>query len=259
MAGFSGIVGGISAAFADFGGRALRRKFCSAVIVAAGSGSRMGDTDRPKQFLPLLGKPVLLRAAEAFECCSFIREIIVVTRREDITRTETLLGGISKLRRVVAGGETRQQSSLAGFDAISEKCDYVALHDAARCLTTPAMIERVFTEATRHGAAIAACRASDTVKTADGLSVASTPDRSTLWYAQTPQVFLAELYRASAYFAREREFTATDDASLAEDAGFDVRLVDCGTENFKITTPVDLLAAEALLRLREESAAADGG
>ena len=236
-------------------GRSLSGRFCTAVIVAAGNGTRMGNTGTPKQLLPLLGKPVLIRSAEAFETCGFINEIVIVTRKEDVRAVWELIEryGLKKVTKTVVGGQTRQESTLAGFEAADKKCDLIAFHDAARCLVTPEMIEKVFREALRHGAAIAACRATDTVKIENGRGmIASTPERALAWYAQTPQVFKKDLYLTAAYYCKKKEIACTDDASLAEAAGFPVRLVDCGNQNIKLTTPSDIFTAEAIIKAAEE-------
>ena len=229
--------------------------FTSAIIAAAGRGTRMQDPDgNTKQMMELCGMPVIVRTLTAFENCPIISEIIVVALEDELPiykryKTEY---NLTKLTAVVPGGDTRQDSVLRGFEAISDKAEFVAIHDGARCLITPEQIEKVVMEAFRKGAATAAAHVSDTVKRADFKSfIAETIDRSELWLAQTPQVFKTEVYRAAAYVAKEENFAATDDNMLAEHVGFQVKLVDTGTENIKITTPADLAIAEVILRRRE--------
>ena len=233
-----------------------KRPRTAAIILAGGIGSRMERGDgRTKQMLPLCGKPVLAHSALAFEACSYIDDIIVVTRADELSAVSEMMAryGIKKFRRAVLGGETRQESALRGFEAIdAAKTRFVAIHDAARCLIRPEQIASVVGVAYGTGAAAAATRVHDTVKRANSRGeVTETLDREELWYAQTPQVFSATLYRAAAYTAREVGFAATDDMMLCERIGQTVRLVDCTDENFKITTDTDLLRAEAVLRTRE--------
>ncbi len=228
--------------------------FTSAIIAAAGCGSRMGcDNGKTKQQMELEGLPIIVHTLLAFEKCQCINEIIVVAKEDEIPLYADYKSayGISKLTNVTAGGETRQESVLLGFEKISDKSEFVAIHDGARCLITTEMIEKVAMEAYRRGAATAATHVIDTVKRANGNNyIAETYNREELWSAQTPQIFKTELYRAAAYVAKEDNFTATDDNSLAERLGFEVKLVDCGRENIKITTPIDLRLASIILSER---------
>lgn len=230
------------------------RHHLAAIIVAGGSGSRMG-ADRPKQWLTLAGQPVVLHTLRAFQASCAVREIVVVAREED--RAAYLdykrLYGLDKLTAVVVGGDTRQASVANGIKAVSRQTDYVAIHDAARPLITPAQIDRVATAAFYHRAAAAATPATDTVKRANDRSIITeTIDRKAVWLAQTPQIFYLPLYYAAMATAEQDTFAATDDCMLAEHAGFPVHLVDCGKENMKITVPVDLCIAEAILAARGE-------
>ena len=238
-----------NAASALFGGT----KFTSAVILAGGSGTRVG-ADKTKQMIELCGKPLVVHTLLAFEACDYVNEIVVVAKQDEIAKYEEFRTayGLRKLTKIVAGGETRQMSAKDGFDAADERAAYVAIHDGARALVTPEQIGEVILAAYAHGAAIAATRATDTVKYASGGFVAETLDRNDIWLAQTPQVFRDEIYRAAAYTAEKDGFAATDDASLAEHIGIGVYLVDCGAENFKVTVGSDLSRAEILLREREE-------
>lgn len=225
-------------------------RFHAAVILAAGSGLRFGKTEG-KHMAEVEGVPVLARSAMAFESCPAVDEIVVVTRAEDVEICRSLLSGITKLRAVIPGGQTRQQSAKLGFDAIDPKAELVSIHDAARCLVTPELISRVTEEAARYGAAAAAEKTVDTVKRVDKEGIIQeTLDRDTIWLAKTPQTFLADMYRAAAYMAEKDHVTATDDCALAERLGFSVRLVDCGWENIKITFPEDVARAEMILSMR---------
>ncbi len=235
----------------------------SAVIAAAGCSLRMQNSGgTTKQHLMLGGIPVVVRTLLAFEECSIIGEIVISAREEEIPIYERYREdyGISKLSRVVAGGESRQQSVLCGFDAISPDSEFVAIHDGARCLVTPDIIERVCRAAYRYRAAIAASAVSDTVKVADKNGfVESTADRDLVWLASTPQVFFSTLYRAAAYSARKEGFAATDDSLLVERIKNPVKLVECGRENIKITTPRDIARAEAILASRAKNPAEERG
>lgn len=241
----------------------LPKKHTTAVILAAGSGERFsagsGGASEKKQFVSVLGRPVLLRTAEAFEKCELISEIIVVSSSDEIEHCRELLENkISKLRCVIAGGDTRQKSAMAAIEAVYPKTDYIAIHDAARCLITPKQITDTVCAAYRNGAAAAAERAVDTVKyaTADEC-IESTIDRDHVWLVKTPQVFKANMYRVAAYSAFKDGVTVTDDCMAAERVGFKVKLVDCGHENIKLTYAVDRIIAEAILRCREAESGGD--
>jgi len=238
------------------GGADLNKHFNSVIIAAAGSGTRMGqDLKKTKQMTELCGIPVVARTIMQFDSCSFVNEIIVVAREEEIGFYNEFTDKYSfkKITAVVKGGATRQLSVLEGFRHISARAKYVAIHDGARCLITPAMIESVFLQAYTYGSAAAAERSKDTVKNADQSGfITETVDRTNLWHAQTPQIFKTDIYRASAYIAQKSGFEVTDDCMLAENIGFKIKLVDCGYENLKITTPDDLYFAEAILQLRTD-------
>lgn len=231
----------------------------AAVIVAGGSSTRMGG-NVSKQMLPICGIPVVARTLMAFQASDCISEIVVAAKAEEIPLYDEIRSryGIGKLRAVVPGGETRQESVLLGVESISEKARYVAISDAARCLILPEQIDSVCYAAYASDAAIAACPAVDTVKEVKKKGFLETPDRKNLWLASTPQVFLANLYRAAAYTARDEKFVGTDDASLVEHIRHTVTPVDVGHLNFKITDPDDLILAEAVTRARETGKARDG-
>ena len=227
----------------------------AAVLLAGGVGSRMqSENGTTKQLMLLHGEPVILHTVRAFEACPYIHEIVVVSRHEEIDRVRAILtdARIRKLRCIVEGGETRLDSAARGFEAISDEVNFVAVHDVARCMVTPDMISDVVASAYETKAASAAYRVTDTVKIADrGGYVKETPDRNTLWAATTPQVFYADLYRAALCMAEKDGLRATDDNMMIEHVGHRVKLIDCGSENLKITTKADLIMAEVILRLRE--------
>ncbi|MDD4774439.1 MAG: 2-C-methyl-D-erythritol 4-phosphate cytidylyltransferase [Eubacteriales bacterium] len=254
MSGFANKLSEIVTAIAPGGGVDLTEHFNSVIIVAAGNGTRMGQSiKKTKQMTDLCGIPVVVRAISQFDCCPFVNEIIVVAREEEITRYDEFIDRyrFGKIAAVVRGGTTRQLSVLEGFRRVSPQSEYVAVHDGARCLVTPEMIESVFRQAYTYGSATAAERSKDTVKNADRAGfIDETIDRSYLWHAQTPQIFKTDIYRAAAYIAQKNGYEVTDDCMLAENIGFRIKLVDCGYENMKITTPDDFYLAEAILRLR---------
>lgn len=230
-----------------------KRNRTAAVIVAGGSGSRM-ESDTTKQMMLLCGKPIVVHTLLAYQNTPCIAEIVVAAREDeiDVYRDFKQKYGISKLTAVVKGGPTRQASALAGVEAVSDSIRYVAIADAARCLTTPEEISEVCRIAYKTDAASAGIPATDTVKTVDKAGyIASTPDRALTWQAQTPQVFRHALYLAASYAAIEHKFTATDDNSLVEFVRHPVKMVKCSRHNLKITEPDDLILARAILRERD--------
>ena len=158
----------------------------------------------------------------------------------------------TKLKKVVIGGETRQESVLHGIEKVDDKCRYVAIADGARPLTTTEMVDKVCRMAFDFDAACAVARTHDTIKIADKAGfITGTQDRDVCCFAQTPQVFSLPLYRAAAYYAKEKNFSATDDCSLVENIKRKVKLVDVGFDNIKITSPEDLETAIMIIRKRE--------
>ncbi len=229
------------------------KNFTTAVICAAGSSTRMGG-DTTKQFMELDGMPIVARTLLAYEAASTIHEIIVVAREDELPLYADFVEtyGLTKLTKLVSGGETRQDSARNGSDEVDKRCKYVAIADAARCLTTPAEIEKVCHAAYQWGAASAGIKATDTVKVVDTSAfIESTPDRRHVWLAQTPQVFALPLYRAAAYVCRDEDFQATDDNQMAEHIRVPVKMVQTSRENIKITEPGDLLFAYAILEARK--------
>lgn len=233
-----------------------------AVILAGGRGSRMHSAVQ-KQYLLLAGRPLICRALAAFEE-SGIDEMVLVTGagEEDYVRREILSGmELTKLKAVVAGGKERYHSVYAGLKAL-EGCDHVLIHDGARPLVTGEIIRRAMDGARIYGACVVGMPVKDTIKVADESGFAcATPDRSHLWQVQTPQAFSYELVR-SAYdrmMADPRlQEGVTDDAMVVETCGpqgTKIRLVEGSYENLKVTTPEDLILAEALLAARAREAA----
>ena len=238
-----------------FIGKNKKKYFTSALILAAGSSTRMGD-GVSKQFLSIGGIPVVARTIMQFDRSEFIDEIIVVCKKDEISIYDDFAEkyNLTTPIKVVEGGSTRQESARLGSDAVDSKSRYIAIHDAARCLITEEMIARVCHSAfiSRDRGAILAIKATDTVKIADKSAfIESTPERKLVWQAQTPQVFPLNAYRAAAYIARDEEFEGTDDASLLEHIKFPVKLVEGSRENIKVTEPIDVLFAEAIISSRE--------
>ncbi|MFH1725101.1 MAG: 2-C-methyl-D-erythritol 4-phosphate cytidylyltransferase [Elusimicrobiota bacterium] len=227
-----------------------KRFRAGAIIVAAGSGSRMG---RPKQFLPLCGRPVCEWSLEAFRKLPEVSDIALVLDGESVRRHGGRLG--AGRVKVVEGGATRMDSVVNGFGALSPAVDVVAVHDGARPLVSAGIIRKTLTEALRSGAAVAAVPAKDTLKQVRGkaLWVCATPDRSEFWQAQTPQSYRREILAAALKRSRGKS-SATDESQLVERAGQRVRIVPSGYENIKITTPEDLVFASAMMNERRGGA-----
>lgn len=227
----------------------IKKNFVTAIILAAGSGSRMG-LEITKQRLCILGESILKRSVEAFSKSDLIDSIVVVCREDEIVWAEQELCGIKKVEKIVCGGKTRAESARLGFLSIPEETDFVAIHDAARCLVTERMIGDVVSAAEKHGAATAATPVVDTIKKAEGGFISETVPRDLLFSVQTPQVFSREIY-AMALDVRPDDALVTDDNLLVENIGKRVFLVDTGRQNIKITTAVDIKYAEYILDRRE--------
>lgn len=232
------------------------KNFTSAIIAAAGLSERFGGSVT-KQMTELCGLPVLVHTLMAYEHTDCIHEIVIVARPDEIPFWHKACAdhSITKVTKIVAGGSTRQESVRKGLESIDDKAKFVAIADGARCLVQPHQIEDVCRAAYKYKAATAAHRSTDTVKIADKKGfIDKTTDRDTVWMAQTPQVFRVKLYRAAAYTALKEGFEGTDDNSLVEHVGHAIRLVECGAQNIKITTPEDMAVAEGVLRKREAEA-----
>ena len=229
----------------DLGRKILKLKYCGAVIVAAGSDSRMGGID--KVMAPLDGEPMIVRTVRAFQNCDAIKEIVVVTRQDLIVPIMGLCKNFDKVRAVVAGGKDRAESVRLGMNALSNKVKLAAIQDGARPLITNAVIDRTVRAAHTYGAAAPGIPVKDTIKTVKGGVVINTPDRSTLQAIQTPQVFDFDLLRGALKKAWQEDAPITDDCSAVELLGFKVKIVEGDERNIKITTPLDLKIAELFL------------
>lgn len=218
-----------------------------AILVAAGRGERMGAT-RPKAFLMLAGQPLLVRAAQAFEAARSIVTMVAVVPEEELETARHLLRGLTKLLSVVAGGSRRQDSVLRGLREIPDDFRGIVLvHDAARPLVEPGLIDEVAVAAEEAGAALPVLGIVDTVKRVRGGRVVETLDRSEVGSAQTPQGFRVALLVEAYEDAFRNRLHLTDEAMAVERLGREVRAVPGSPRNRKITTPEDLHWAEGLL------------
>lgn len=227
------------------GRRALPLKRCGAVIVAAGSASRMGGID--KVMAALGGEPMIARTVRAFQQCGAIADIVIVTRPDLIRPISALCAQMDKVRMVVAGGQSRQESVALGLNALPKGVELAAVHDGARPLVTDAVIDRTVRAANSYGAAAPAVPVKDTIKVVRGGLVTDTPDRASLQAVQTPQVFDFDLLRGALKKAAEDAAAVTDDCSAVERLGMAVKIVEGDERNLKVTTPMDLKIAEMLL------------
>ena len=232
--------------------RTTRHSDVAAVIPAAGAGQRMGGAT-PKVLLALRGEPMLVHTVRAFQDSPAIRWVIVVVRQEDASAVRTLLKrvGITKALEPCLGGASRAESVAKGVAAVPPEAGWVLVHDAARpCVTLP-LIEQAVQAARRDGAVACGLPAMLTVKAADERGgVRVTLDRDQLWFAQTPQVFRRDWFVEALARAAGRLESFPDDAAVVESAGCPVRMIPGDPLNIKVTTPEDLLLAEAILGAR---------
>lgn len=225
--------------------KALPLKTCGAVIVAAGSASRMGGID--KVMAPLGGEPMIKRTVRAFQECDAVKYIVIVTREDLILPINSLCREFSKVMEVVAGGKTRQESVERGVNVLDQRVELVAIHDGARPLITWQLIDRCIRAANTYGTAAPAIPVKDTIKTVEGGIVVNTPERAKLRAVQTPQVFDLDLLHVALVDARENGAEVTDDCSAVERLGMKVKIVEGDEKNIKVTTPMDLRIARMLL------------
>ena len=233
--------------------REAQRPFCTALVAAAGSSTRMG-AGVSKLLLPLDGIPVLARTLQALDRASRVDAIVIAAREEDILPFSELCRtyGIVKPVKIVRGGENREASVLCAALEADERTKLLAVQDGARPLVTPALIDAVVDMAARCNAAAPAVPLKDTVKVVREGTVVETPDRSALMAVQTPQVFQADLLKAALQSALDAGVTLTDDCSAVERLGKIVYLVEGAEDNLKITTPADMIIAAALLQERQD-------
>lgn len=226
----------------------------SAIIVAAGSGTRMGAS-QDKLFLDLHGRPLIAHTWQCFEVAACIDEIVLVVRPDRVPEFAALAGryGFHKTHRLITGGKERQDSVWNGLQALSPPAEVVAIHDGARPCVSASLVAATIQAALECGAAVAAQRVTDTIKeTDDGRFIARHPDRSRLWAVQTPQTFRVEVIRRALAEVRKRELVVTDDTAACELIGQPVRLVESLEPNPKVTVPTDIPLVSAWLRSRRE-------
>lgn len=228
--------------------------FVSVIIAAAGNSTRYG-TGKSKQFLILDNTPVLIKSIQAFEEIDDVKEIIVTARKQDFEVIEDFIVqyGVRKVKHIVEGGATRQDSIYAAVEKVDEKANLVSVHDGARPLIKRKVIESVIQKADEVDAAACAVPVKDTIKIIDSSGkIVTTPERDALRAVQTPQVFRLSLYKEAIEKAVSDGKQYTDDCQLVESMGYPVYLVDGDYENIKITTPDDLLVAEKFLSERRK-------
>ncbi len=228
----------------------MKKRKVTAVILAGGIGSRM-MADITKQQMKICGKSVLRHCAIAFFGADAIDDIVFVVRQNEIEFTELEIKDLStKPYKIVVGGKTRAESAENGFRAIDNNDGLVAIHDCARCLITPEMINRVVKKALETNAATAVALVNDTIKRVENGKIINTVPRNLLVRAQTPQVFDKALYRKALENQTENNQDVTDDNMLVEKIGAEIYCVELGELNMKITTSDDLVIAEQILKSR---------
>ncbi|MBE9008833.1 2-C-methyl-D-erythritol 4-phosphate cytidylyltransferase [Pseudanabaenaceae cyanobacterium LEGE 13415] len=221
------------------------------LIPAAGSGRRMGS-DRNKLLLDLLGKPLLAWTLLAAEASQTIEWIGIIGQSIDWEEFKAIVRSLNLTKPIhfIQGGSTRQESVFNGLQALPSDAAHVLIHDGARCLATPTLFDRCSQALESCDGFIAAIPVKDTIKVVDNGAIVSTPDRSQLWAAQTPQGFSVPLLKKCHAEGRQNGWEVTDDAALFEQCELEVRIVEGEETNLKVTTPVDLAIAEFILRQR---------
>ncbi len=228
-----------------------------AIIAAAGFGTRMGG--QGKQYLSLRDEPIMAHTLRAFQNCTQIQKIIIVTNEAELVRCRSLVKSyrFDKVARIVKGGSERQDSVYNGLKVLPEQVKIVAVHDGARPLVTPDLIETSLTGLKDWDGVVAGIPAKDTLKRIKGEQVEETLDRRSIWHIQTPQIFRADLLFEAYQKAGDEDFRGTDDAVLMERMGCRIGIVMGSYENLKITTPEDLVIAEAILARRAKMPTSD--
>ncbi len=233
----------------------FKNSFVTVIVAAAGMSNRMGSKIN-KQFLKIDNKPILAHTLEKFEACRYIDDIIVVSKESEVNyvRREIVKKyGFSKVRSIVKGGKERQDSIYQGLRRINPLTEIVLTHDGARPFVRVETIEKAIEQLEVVGDLIVAVPEKDTIKVVlSNQTVHHTPKRSTLWKAQTPQVFYADHLMAAYKKAIEENYYGTDDAFLVEMAGYPVSIVQGEYDNIKITTPEDLIIAEMISQGSED-------
>ncbi|HVF28592.1 MAG TPA: 2-C-methyl-D-erythritol 4-phosphate cytidylyltransferase [Pyrinomonadaceae bacterium] len=221
-----------------------------AIIAAAGRGARMGG-EQAKQFRALNGTPIIIHTLRCFERCTTVGEVIVVVPAGEMSDFLALANryALTKLARVVLGGETRRETVWRGLQSVrAATAEIVAVHDGVRPFVTPEQIDATVRAAQQSGAAILAVPAIDTIKEVRDGSIMRTPERASLWHAQTPQCFRYDLLKRAYEQANTENLDATDDSALVERLGVSVSVIGGDVRNIKITRPEDLALAEILVK-----------
>lgn len=223
----------------------------TAVIVAAGLGSRMG-AEKNKVLLPLANCLVIEHTLRVFSSCGLIDGIVLVTRECDIAECGDLIKNMDKPVKIIKGGDTRQQSVFLGLSNTAG-ADFAVIHDGARALITEDLIEKTLENAVKYGASAAGVICKDTLKSADSDGfITATLDRESTYLIQTPQIFAYNEILSAHRLAEKDHFTATDDCALYEKYIGKVKITQGSYENIKLTTPEDMLIAERILKGREK-------
>lgn len=217
----------------------------SVIIAAAGNSRRMNGVTGSKQLISINSRQIIDYSLEVFSKSKFVSEIIVVTKEEDILQTQIICEAYNKVKHIILGGSDRFKSVSLAFEKISPASDFVAIHDAARPLISVDFVDFLISEAYKYGSACPVAKATDTVKlSCDGLFINNTVDRSTVFFAQTPQIFKTDIYKASLNAARFSKKDFTDDASIVENSGHPVHICINEKPNIKITFPQDIQLAK---------------
>jgi len=223
----------------------------TAIVLAAGKGTRM-NAGMNKQFMLINDRPLLAQTLAAFQSCNAIDSIILVAGREELkTCKEQILDvyGFDKVDKLVPGGSERQQSVYNGIMELEDDCSIVVIHDGARPILPEGIIERCIEGAKIYGAVSAGMPAKETIKilNEEGF-VQYTPERGKVWVTQTPQAFKRDIIEKAHETANIKGISGTDDAFLVECMGIKVKMLEGSYENIKITTPEDIILAEAIMR-----------
>lgn len=227
--------------------------YTAAVIVAAGNSTRMNNPGVSKQFIELSDRPAIYYTLDAFENAQRIDEVVIVAREQDLVMMQDIVRefGFEKVSAIVTGGDHRQKSVLRGIQALSDRVDFVAVHDGARPFVPETVINDTVAAAVETGAAAAAVKIKDTVKVVDDtMHITSTLNREKLWAVQTPQVFACAEFRRMIEQATAQGLFFTDDCQIYEHAGKAVRLVESTGENIKLTDPFDVITATIIAARR---------
>ncbi|HEX2931374.1 MAG TPA: 2-C-methyl-D-erythritol 4-phosphate cytidylyltransferase [Candidatus Binatia bacterium] len=224
----------------------------TAIVLAAGAGRRVGGA-MPKTFLPIAGRPLVLRTVDRMFSARTVADVVLVVAASELERCQAMLRADDALRnrpwRLQTGGITRQQSAKRGLEKLGAETEIVIIHDGARPFVSANLIDRCVESASSKGAVVVGIAARDTIKVVDqDRRIQSTPERSSLWEIQTPQVFRRDLIVAAHEQAEKDGCQVTDDAMVVERMGTPVFVLDGERTNFKITVPEDVWLAEMLIR-----------